>query len=112
MAKLKVNNILYEANFTGNNPDRTWDNRHSISISMNTDYNQIKTLLIDNIPWSIITEDEVEHDMSEFCLSGSITDNRKGICTIKMGKKTDLEKAQEQLADAELATKILLGEAN
>ena len=112
MAKLKVNNILYEANFAGNNPDRTWDNRHSISISMNTDHNQIKILLIDNIPWSIITEEKLEHDMSEVCLSGSITEKRKGICTIKMGKKTELEKAQEQLADAELATKILLGEAN
>lgn len=112
MAKLKVNNIEYEANFLGNNPDRAWNNRHSVSIIVGLNYEQIKNLLVDNVSWSIVESDGTEHDMSEFCLSGPITDNRNNTCTIKMGKKTDLEKAQEQLADAELATKILLGEAN
>ena len=52
-----------------------------------------------------------EWDNSDYCVAGPITDNRDGTITAKMGKKTELELAREQAADAEQAAKILMGEA-
>lgn len=51
-----------------------------------------------------------ERDMSEYSLSGDITDHRDGTVSIKMGKPTEVEALRAQLADTERAAKILLME--
>lgn len=57
------------------------------------------------------TEERIEEwDNSEYCVSGAITDHRDGTVSIKMGKATEAEALRAQLADAETAAKILLGE--
>lgn len=61
-------------------------------------------------PTSETTEQVQEWDNSDYNVAGSITDNRNGTCTCKMGKKTQLETEQELRKDAETAAKILLGE--
>ena len=76
------------------------------------------TLLPDNTPWSIVQRDMVdvldeqgqptgetkevvnEYDNSEYRLAGDITDHRDGTVSIKMGKPTQLEMMQAQLANA------------
>jgi hypothetical protein len=128
MIYFKTNNTEYLASITGKMADRDWDNRESKAITLEMTYENAAQLFVDGLSWSIIQRDTVpvydesgnttgetteqvqEWDNSDFCVAGSITDNRNGTCTCKMGKKTMLEKEQELRQDAETAAKILLGE--
>lgn len=129
MIYFKTNNTEYPADIAGKIPDREWDNRKSKAITLEITYAEAAQLFVDGLSWSIVKRDTVpvydesgnptgemteqvqEWDNSDFCVAGSITDNRDGTCTCKMGKKTQLETEQELRKDAETAAKILLGEA-
>lgn len=129
MTYFKTNNTEYPADIAGKIPDREWDNRKSKAITLEITYAEAAQLFVDGLSWSIVKRDTVpvydesgnptgemteqvqEWDNSDFCVAGSITDNRDGTCTCKMGKKTEVEILRETSADAEQAAKILLGEA-
>lgn len=129
MTYFKTNNTEYLANIIGKRADGEWDNRESKAITLEMTYAEAAQLFADGLSWSIVQRDTVpvydesgnptsetteqvqEWDNSDFCVAGSITDNRDGTCTCKMGKKTEAELMQERLNDAETAAKILLGEA-
>ena len=129
MTCFKTNNTEYPASITGKMADRDWDNRESKAITLEMTYAEAEQLFADGLSWSIVQRDTVpvydesgnqtsvtteqvkECDNSDFCVAGSITDNRDGTCTCKMGKKTEVEILRETSADAEQAAKILLGEA-
>ena len=126
---IKVNNTEYPATVTGDRADRTWDNRDTKTITLTMTHDAVAALLPDNTPWSIVQRETVdvldEHgqptgetttetqtfDNSDYCVAGSITDNRDGTVTCMMGKPTETETLRAEKADAELAAKILLGEA-
>lgn len=97
MTYIKVNDTLYPTiSIMGYMNDTTWDNRESKAITMESTYEDVKALMVDDVEWSIVeraddSEAESEYDNSEFNLSGAITDHRDGTITIKMGKMTDLE---------------------
>lgn len=128
MIYFKANNTEYPASIAGNIPDRDWDGRASKSITLEMEYTAASQLFVDGLSWSIVQRDTVpvydkdgkptgeteeqvqEWDNSDYNVAGSITDNRNGTCTCKMGKKTQLETEQELRKDAETAAKILLGE--
>lgn len=128
MIYFKTNNTEYPASITGKMTDRDWDNRESKAITLEMTYTEAVQLFVDGLSWSIVQRDTVpvydksgnptsetteqvqEWDNSDFCVAGSIMDNRNGTCTCKMGKKTTLETEQELRQDAETAAKILLGE--
>ena len=128
MIYFKANNTEYPASISGKIPDRDWDGRASKSITLEIEYITASQLFIDGLSWSIVQRDTVpvydkdgnptreteeqvqEWDNSDYNVAGSITDNRNGTCTCKMGKKTQLETEQELRKDAETAAKILLGE--
>lgn len=100
MIFIKVNDEKYGASISGLMKDATWDERESKSITLTMSYDEVKKLLPDNTPWSIVQEndnDVQEWDNSEYCLSGDITDHRDGTVTIKMGKLTDLEIAYQMI---------------
>ena len=125
MTYIKVNGEIYPAIVSRKTEDHDWDNRKIKSITLGMSYCEVLTLLPDNTPWSIIVkeplldsngnealdeagnlvldEEGTEVDMSEYSMSGDITDHRNGTVTIKMGKPTDLENAYEMLigGDAE-----------
>ena len=125
---VKVNNTEYPATVDGVNNDRTWDGRDTKTITLTMTHAQAAQLFVDGLVWSIVQRDTVpvydtdgnptgkteeqvqEWDNSDYNVAGSITDNRNGTCTCKMGKKTQLEAEQELRKDAETAAKILLGE--
>lgn len=125
---VKVNNTEYPATVDGVNNDRTWDNRDTKTITLTMTHDDAAQLFVDGLSWSIVQRDTVpvydtdgnptgkteeqvqEWDNSDYNVAGSITDNRNGTCTCKMGKKTQLETEQELRRDAETAAKILLGE--
>ena len=126
---IKVNNTEYPATVDGVNNDRTWDNRDTKTVTLTMTHNEAATLLPSGTPWSIVQRDMVdvldeqgeptgetkevvnEYDNSEYSISGEITDYRDGTVSIKMGKPTETETLRAEKADAELAAKILLGEA-
>ena len=118
MISIKVNGILYPAYVSGKIVDTDWDRRSSKSITLEMDYATANALFVDGMEWSILeTETDIlsshtaengevvfeteerteEFDNSEYCVAGSITDNRDGTMTIKMGKLTELEEAYEIL---------------
>ena len=115
---VKVNNTEYPATVDGVNNDRTWDGRDTKTITLTMTHNVAAALLPDNTPWSIVQRDIVdvldeqgqptgetkevvnEYDNSEYSISGEITDYRDGTMSIKMGKPTQLEMMQAQLANA------------
>ena len=125
---VKVNNTEYPATVDGVNNDRTWGGRESKAVTLTMEYTAASQLFVDGLSWSIVQRDTVpvydkdgnptgetkeqvqEWDNSDYNVAGSITDNRNGTCTCKMGKKTQLETEQELRRDAETAAKILLGE--
>ena len=129
MIYFKTNNTEYPASIAGKVTDRDWGGRESKAVTLEMEYTAASQLFVDGLSWSIVqrdtvpvydkdgnptgeTEDQVqEWDNSDYNVAGSITDNRDGTCTCKMGKKTEVELLRETSADAEQAAKILLGEA-
>ena len=125
---IKVNNTEYPAAVSGVYNDRTWNGRDTKTITLTMTHDEAAQLFVDGLSWSIVqrdivpiydkdgnptgeTEEQVqEWNNSDYNVAGSITDNRNGTCTCKMGKKTQLETEQELRKDAETAAKILLGE--
>ena len=125
---VKVNNTEYPATVDGVNNDRTWNGRDTKTVTLEMTHAAAAQLFVDGLSWSIVQRDTVpvydtdgnptgkteeqvqEWDNSDYNVAGSITDNRDGTCTCKMGKKTQLEAEQELRKDAETAAKILLGE--
>ena len=128
MIYFKANNTEYPASIAGKVTDRDWGGRESKAITLEMTYTEAAQLFVDGLSWSIVQRDTVpaydkdgnptgeteeqvqEWDNSDYNVAGSITDNRNGTCTCKMGKKTQLETEQELRKDAETAAKILLGE--
>ena len=128
MIYFKANNTEYPASIAGKVTDRDWGGRESKAITLEIEYITASQLFVDGLSWSIVQRDTVpvydkdgkptgeteeqvqEWDNSDYNVAGSITDNRNGTCTCKMGKKTQLETEQELRKYAETAAKILLGE--
>lgn len=120
MIYIKINETLYPAEINGLMNDRDWDNRESKTIILEMDYATAVKLFVDGLSWNIVmdvyntieqaqedgsivtTQEQTqeEYDNSEFCVAGSITDNRDGTLSVKMGKMTEIEKMQVQLANA------------
>ena len=128
MIYFKANNTEYPASIAGKITDRDWGGRESKAVTLTMEYTAASQLFVDGLSWSIVQRDTVpvydkdgnptgetkeqvqEWDNSDYNVAGSITDNRNGTFTCKMGKKTQLEIEQELRKDAETAAKILLGE--
>lgn len=129
MTYFKTNGTEYPASIAGRMADRDWGGRESKAVTLTMTHAAAVQLFVDGLSWSIVQRDTVpvygtdgnptgeteeqvqEWDNSDYCVAGSIADNRDGTCTCKMGKKTEAELMQERLNDAETAAKILLGEA-
>ena len=104
--------------------DSNWDNRASKAITISgMEYAEIKSLFVDNVAWSIVSQKETfvpvldesgsftydennetvvsavvteeVFDNSDYCVVGDITDHSNGAFTVKMGKLTELEEAYE-----------------
>lgn len=129
MTYVKIGGTEYPAAINGKLADREWDGRDSKAITLTMGYSEAAALFVNGIAWSIVqrenvpaldengqptgetTEQVSEFDNSDYSVAGSITDNRDGTVTCKMGRPTETETLRAEKADAELAAKILLGEA-
>lgn len=129
MTYVKIGGTEYPAAINGKLADREWDGRDSKAITLTMGYSEAAALFVNGVAWSIVqresvpaldengqptgetTEQVSEFDNSDYSVAGSITDNRDGTVTCKMGRPTETETLRAEKADAELAAKILLGEA-
>ena len=126
---IKIGGQEYAAGITGTDMDTRWNYRKSKTIRLEMPYETAAALFQDNVTWSIIEREETpvldengeptgevtteqnEYDNSGYCVAGDITDHRDGTVSVKMGMATETETLRAEKADAELAAKILLGEA-
>lgn len=117
MIYFKANNTEYPASIAGKVTDRDWGGRESKAVTLEMTHAAAVQLFTDGLAWSIVQRDTVpvydtdgnptgeteeqvqEWDNADYCVAGSITDNRDGTCTCKMGKKT----ASDLLAELEAA---------
>lgn len=124
-----IHEVEYPAEISGVLQNPKWDRRDTKAITLTMTHDQAVSLFVDGLAWSIkqnntypvfddkgqptgeTTTETQTFDNSDYSVAGSITDNRDGTVTCMMGKKTDLEILQESKDDAELAARILLGEA-
>ena len=129
MTYVKIGGTEYPAAINGKLSDREWDDRDSKAITLTMGYSEAAALFVNGAAWSVVqrenvpaldengqptgetTEQVSEFDNSDYSVAGSITDNRNGTVTCKMGRPTETETLRAEKADAELAAKILLGEA-
>ncbi len=129
MTYVKIGGTEYPAAINGKLADREWDGRDSKAVTLTMGYSEAAGLFVNGVAWSIVqresvpaldengqptgetTEQVSEFDNSDYSVAGSITDNRDGTVTCKMGRPTETETLRAEKADAELAAKILLGEA-
>ena len=125
-----INGTEYPAEkIDATNKNSRWDGRDTAAITLPMTHAQAVGLFVDGLAWSIVqrnvwpvynnqgqptretTTETQTFDNSDYCVAGSITDNRDGTVTCMMGKPTETETLRAEKADAELAAKILLGEA-
>lgn len=99
--KVKVNGNQYDCKVETRQADIGWERRQTKSLTMKIDHSTASSLFVDDVKWSILyqppeyidpeTQETVtppveEYDNSDYCVAGSITDNRDGTVTVKMGK--------------------------
>ena len=124
-----IHEVEYPAEISGFLQNPKWDRRDTKSITLEMTHETAVSLFVDGLAWSIVqrnvwpvynnqgqptgetTTETQTFDNSDYCVAGSITDNRDGTVTVMMGKPTETETLRAEKADAELAAKILLGEA-
>lgn len=128
MIYIKICEKLYPAEVYGKTVDREWDNRESKRVKLKMEVAEVMGLFSDGLAWSIVEEGIVdvfvtdengdtvydengnastkeetfrnEYDNSEYCVLGDIVVHSDGTCTVAMGKPTETEKMQAQLANA------------
>lgn len=104
---LKANNTEMPCEAAEHYRDSAWG-RPTCTVTIKASAAEIAALLPNNAPWSLIEREDAlnesgmptgqtvdhERDMSEYSLSGDITDHRDGTVSIKMGKPTETESAK------------------
>ena len=93
MVYLNINDTLYPASFRQRIMDTEWDNRGSMAITVTMTHGEAAALFcnIQDKEGNMVTPDPTVTDYSEYEVAGSITDNRNGTVTVKMGKPADGE---------------------
>lgn len=105
MVYLKINNTLYPAEIRGRMQDREWDNRESMAVTTSMTHEEAASLFVNDLEWGhvyqgapyidengeTVTPEPEIYDDSDYSVAGSITDNRNGAVTVKMGKLLDSE---------------------
>lgn len=103
---IKINDTLYPATIIGGRAIKSWGTRETKTIIAEMDVTTATSLFVDDVIWGeevpmpavpdpetgeMVERPPVYYDYSDYCMAGSITDNRDGTVTVVMGKLTDSE---------------------
>lgn len=123
MTYIKINDSTYPATITSGNAGKEWGSREMKIITIEMEHATAASLFVDDAKWAGVFElsefnsetgeftttgEVAEHDYSDYCLAGPITDNRDGTLTVKMGKLTRIEELEAE--NAALLYELLTGE--
>ena len=109
MTYVKINGTTYPAVINGKHIDREWNDRESKTVTLEMAYADAIALFVDGLAWSILMDVEKEqedgsivtvqeeYNNSDYSMAGSITDNRDGTLSVKMGKPTQIETLESQI---------------
>ena len=109
MTYVKINGTTYPAVINGKHIDREWNDRESKTITIEMAYTDAIGIFVDGLAWSILMDVEQEqedgsiitvqeeYDNSDYSMAGSITDNRDGTLSVKMGKPTKIETLESRI---------------
>ena len=109
MTYVKINGTTYPAVINGKHIDREWNDRESKTITIEMAYTDAIGIFVDGLAWSILMDVEqeqedgsiitvqAEYDNSDYSMAGSITDNRDGTLSVKMGKPTKIETLESRI---------------
>ena len=118
MTYVKINGTTYPAVINGKHIDREWNDRESKTITIEMAYADAIALFVNGIAWSILMDVEQvqedgsiitvqeEYDNSDYSMAGSITDNRDGTLSVKMGKPTQIETLESQITGTITETEL------
>lgn len=119
MTYLKINDTLYPAGFRMRVQDSDWDGRGAMAITVDWTYEQAAETFVDGLRWqqvyqpegyadadgNVVQPDPETTDRSGYEIAGSITDNRNGTVTVKMGKALPKDTAKALTGEAELTVR-------
>lgn len=102
MTFIQIWNTLIPAEVSGSTRDSKWDYRHTQDIHCGLSYEEAKTTFVDGVEWYLVYQDPsyineqgdtvtpepIVYDKTEFDQVMSITENRDGTVTVKMGVTT------------------------
>jgi hypothetical protein len=88
MAYIIINNKTYEATVTYCASDYNWDKRPVKIVRLYMTPAYAAAVFIDGAAWSIVNADGIAVDQATYAKAGTITDNRDGTVTVKMGAYT------------------------
>lgn len=108
MTYIKINDTLIPAEVSGSTRDPKWSYRHTQDIHCHLSHEEAKATFVDGLEWYLVYQDPayvneagdtvtpepIVYDKTMFDQVMSITENRDGSVTIKMGETT----AEEALA--------------
>ena len=118
MTYVKINGTTYPAVINGKHVDREWNDRERKTITLEMAYADAIALFVDGLAWSILMDVEQEqedgsivtvqeeYDNSDYSMAGSITDNRDGTLSVKMGKPTQIETLESQITGTITETEL------
>lgn len=102
MTYVKIENKLIPATISNITRDPKWDYRHTQEINFRLSYEEAKAAFVDGVEWYLVyqepsyvnehgdtvTPEPIVYDKTEFDQVMSITENRDGTVTVKMGVTT------------------------
>ena len=105
MIYININGAQHPAKVLTYGKDPNWGGRESKHITLEMTHGEAASLFVDGLQWSVIQErgsykskdgetvtlSPIETDCSAYDVAGSITDNRDGTVTVRMGKSTPAE---------------------
>ena len=116
MQYIVINGREIAANVYRRRRDTDWNNRTSYMITLPLTYQEAIELFKDGVTWGLKVVETSDNDvlepqimdLSEFSVAGSITDNRDGTVTVKMGMRTELEVTTGKSNDLDALVTALL----
>lgn len=96
---ISINGRQLEGSVATRRSDPEWGGRESKAVTVPMTYEDAVALFAHNTPWYVTVETQqddgkikaVTTDMSEYAISGPVTDNRDGTVTVRMGKYSEEE---------------------